>query len=364
MALTVCFLSPFSVTPYRLLESRFHMPFAVCIPPFFAFPLTVTISEFILNTELLKVGKFGPDVSSKQQILRDNPCSLVRPNPLLDKNIILKNFKLLQNDKETSRIFSLPLLISFKRNKNISDFLVRSTLKSDESPGTFKCTRNRCKTCPFIQNTGRVTGPKRSIKITDRFTCTSANVIYCIKCTLCKKIYIGETGRRLGDRFREHLRDVERNDKDASKPVARHFNLPNHSIQNMAICGLSMHQGNTESRKNLEQKYIFRLGSLSSPRHQRTFLVRLIIHFIDLLPFKHRHGSTESIAFSWTRRRNFSTSCLTANSSVRLAMGTKFKPLLRTDFSGSESGKSAGMVTTVLLFSSDWLLVILGPSKF
>ena len=47
-----------------------------------------------------------------------------------------------------------------------SFFLVRSTLKSDE--------------------------------ITDRFTCT---VIYCIKCTLRKKIYIGETGRRLGDRF-------------------------------------------------------------------------------------------------------------------------------------------------------------------
>ena len=33
----------------------------------------------------------------------------------------------------------------------------------------------------------------------------------------------------LGDRFCEHLRDVERNDKDASKPVPRHFNLPNHS---------------------------------------------------------------------------------------------------------------------------------------
>ena len=34
---------------------------------------------------------------------------------------------------------------------------------------------------------------------------------------------IGETGRRLGDHFCEHLRDVERNDKDASKPVARNF---------------------------------------------------------------------------------------------------------------------------------------------
>ena len=35
-----------------------------------------------------------------------------------------------------------------------------------------------------------------------------------------KELYFGETGWRLGARFREHLRDVERNDKDASKPVA------------------------------------------------------------------------------------------------------------------------------------------------
>ena len=82
-------------------------------------------------------------------------------------------------------------------------------------------------------------------------------------CKLCKKIYIGETGRRLADRFREHLRDAEQNNTDASKPVARHFNLPNHSHHNMTICGLYLHHGNTESRKNLEQKLIFQLGTLS-----------------------------------------------------------------------------------------------------
>ena len=42
--------------------------------------------------------------------------------------------------------------------------------------------------------------------------------------SLQKKFYIGETGRSLGDRFQEHLR--ERNDTDASKPVARHRLLP------------------------------------------------------------------------------------------------------------------------------------------
>ena len=41
-------------------------------------------------------------------------------------------------------------------------------------------------------------------------------------------------------------------------------NESNHSTQNMAICGLHMHQGNTESRKNLEQKFIFQLSSLNT----------------------------------------------------------------------------------------------------
>ena len=123
--------------------------------------------------------------------------------------------------------------------------------------GTFKCARARCKTCPFIRNVEKISRPKRSIKITDHFTCTSANVIYCMTCFLCKKLYIGETETRLGDRFREHLRDVEKGDQNASKPVARHFNLPNHSNQQMAVCGLSLHQGSTESHKPLEQKFIF-----------------------------------------------------------------------------------------------------------
>ena len=71
--------------------------------------------------------------------------------------------------------------------------------------------------------------PQRSIKITVHFRCSSASVIYCITCVYCKTFYIGETGRQLGDRFREHLCDIERNDKDASKLFTRHFNLPNHS---------------------------------------------------------------------------------------------------------------------------------------
>ena len=112
------------------------------------------------------------------------------------KSIILKNFKLLQNDPDTGRIFLQLPLISFKRYENIGNFLVKSAFQTSEQPGTFKCAHARCKTCPFICNVEKLWGPKRFIKITDHFTCTSANVIYCITCTHCKKLYISETGRR------------------------------------------------------------------------------------------------------------------------------------------------------------------------
>ena len=215
----------------------------------------------------------------------------------------LKNFKLHQNDSETGTILSQPLLISFKRDKNRQ--LFGQKFISNQWPTwnfQMRSLTMRCKTCPFIHNVGKMSGPRRSIKISDQFTCTSANVIYCITCTHCKKLYIGDTGRRLGDRFCEHLRDVERNDKDASKPVAIHFNLPNHSKQHMAVCGLSLHLGISESRKILEQKFIFQIGILKALFIQliySCFLVTIFspivwLHFLHINPHKTHNSFTRS----------------------------------------------------------------------
>ena len=85
------------------------------------------------------------------------------PHNHVVKSIILKNFKLLQNDPDTGRIFSQPPLISLKRDKNIGNFLVRSVFQTSEQPGIFKCARAQCKTCPFIRKVEKISGPKRSI---------------------------------------------------------------------------------------------------------------------------------------------------------------------------------------------------------
>ena len=69
---------------------------------------------------------------------------------------VLKKFKILPNDPETKH-----------KKKNIYYFLyhhsfhsnVRSASKSDNQPGTFTCKCTQCKTCPFISNTVKISGP-------------------------------------------------------------------------------------------------------------------------------------------------------------------------------------------------------------
>ena len=96
----------------------------------------------------------------------------------------LNYFKTIQ----TGFIFSQAPLVLFKPDKHIGSFLVRSSFQTNDQPGFFKCARPRCKTFPFIHKVKKMSGPKGSIKITDHFTCTCANVIYCITCTFCKKL--------------------------------------------------------------------------------------------------------------------------------------------------------------------------------
>ena len=112
-----------------------------------------------------------------------------------------------------------------------------------------------------------------------------------------------ETGRRLGDRFRELLRDVERNDKDASKPVAKYFNIPNHSTQHMAVCGLSLHLSTgSGSLKTLEQKFIFQIGALNPHGINERFSFNW---FILVLPSSYLFTSIPFSAYKHTHNPQF-----------------------------------------------------------
>ena len=149
------------------------------------------------------------------------------------KNIMTRNFHLLRDDPDTGEIYRpLRVLCAYRRDNNLCDSLVRShlndTTASVEDRGTFPCGRSQCNTCIHTTASPTINTPGGHITINSKYTCTSYNVIYLIKCRTCNKIYIGETGIRLGDRFREHLRSTRQT--NANLPVGGHFASPGHAL--------------------------------------------------------------------------------------------------------------------------------------
>jgi len=56
--------------------------------------------------------------------------------------------------------------------------------------------------------------------------CDAWNVVYGINCTRCDSmVYVGETGRTLKDRLKEHEADVR---PGWEKPMAEHFSMNGH----------------------------------------------------------------------------------------------------------------------------------------
>ena len=103
--------------------------------------------------------------------------------------------------------------------------------------GSFSCSRARCYTCSFLNSATSVSGPQSNFAIGRNFTCTSS-IISCISCSKCCKLYIGETGRRLSDKFSEHFRSVRNWMMLTSLHVVRHFNTANHSISSINVVNM------------------------------------------------------------------------------------------------------------------------------
>jgi len=220
----------------------------------------------ILQKAAQKARSLTQDEALRKQNLPEENSSRIpfvsRYHPAIHKvhKVLTENWKILKDDPEMGYLFpSLPLL-SLRKGKSLKDILVHSTLeKSVEIGGTFPCNRRRCNTCSHTNNTTNITGPNGSYTIRSSFNCTTKNVVYAISCLCCGMIYIGETLRRLGDRFREHLRDIRNNTR--TSPVAQHFHRPGHSIEDVTV-GVLLQCSSDQHRKETEMRLIQKLGTL------------------------------------------------------------------------------------------------------
>ena len=132
--------------------------------------------------------------------------------------------------------YSYLLLVAYHRCKNINDILVRAQLtnstdnsNSRPTPGSFRYIEHGRN-----QYTFHSTGETHHIK--SHITCETFNVIYLIQCRLCNLQYIGETKRRLKDRFNEHRRPIlNPTGNYIHTAVSEHFLTSNHSDNHMLL---------------------------------------------------------------------------------------------------------------------------------
>ena len=170
---------------------------------------------------------------------------------------IVSNYATLQLDEASGDLFAEKPTVVNRRGRNLKDKLVRSRIKGVQQVDTNKCGRRVCVTCSHICTDKVVVGPSGTFEVKTDFTCESVDVVYCIQCRKCGELYVGETGRKLKDRFREHRNSVAQ--EQTGKEVAEHFNSDGHSVEDMQVLGLYKAR-ELVFRRLMEQKIIARLG--------------------------------------------------------------------------------------------------------
>ena len=124
----------------------------------------------------------------------------------------------------------------------------------------------------------KISGPNRSAKMTDHLTCISANVIYCITSTLSvRRSKTARHGKKLRTTLnREHRRDLENKTAQMRPNQLRSILIFLMTPTTTNFAGYPYSTG--ERRKNLEQKCIFKLGTLFTHGINERLSSHLLIH--------------------------------------------------------------------------------------
>ena len=136
----------------------------------------------------------------------------------LHKTLCL-HWDLISQDSHLNQLFSIPQLC-FRRDQALSNFLVKAVTTRDPPPPTTDIplqisvhtarvkpfNHPKCVTCPKIlsYNVIHSSTSHHPYYLSDSITCNTTNLIYCIICSKCSKMYIGQTSKTLNNRFRHH----------------------------------------------------------------------------------------------------------------------------------------------------------------
>ena len=161
-------------------------------------------------------------------------------------------------------MFEQPPMVAFKQPQNLQKMLCHAKLPPKktgrEHParamwGMKKCT----KPCPIdihVLPSKKVKSSQtgETFVIKGNFNCFTEGVIYVTTCDICKKQYIGQTGRSLHTRIREHMYDL----KKGKNVSGIHYSLRGHTHEDMKVQIIEKVTPNTDHYRLEREEYWIR----------------------------------------------------------------------------------------------------------
>jgi len=196
------------------------------------------------------------------------------------KTIVDANWPNLGRTNTTENLYNAHITYGYRRNKNLKDHLVRTKLESNkpktrvgpnDRPNPLnKCRSRSCTYCPHLDRSGKITSTTtgRTYQTKRHVSCCSHNLIYCITCTICRKQYVGQTSKKLRERFIFHFGNI--NNRRLNDPIGRHFSSTGHTgrktltIHIVAFIPAPYNSTVGKSlRDNLEKTWMYKLQSIA-----------------------------------------------------------------------------------------------------
>ena len=194
--------------------------------------------------------------------------------------IVRGNWEILARSAKTKTIFDRDLILSLRRPPNLKSQLVRARTdfhpdEQSKHPSAvsgrtyYICYNGDCRYCPKLNTDGKITSKTTGREYISKtnVSCQSSNLVYCLSCKACGIQYVGQTKRRLMDRFQDHFYKIDK--KVLSSDIGQHFNSPGHR----GLLDLEMHivdfihcapesEIARRLRYGIEKNWIFRLRTL------------------------------------------------------------------------------------------------------
>ena len=151
--------------------------------------------------------------------------------------IMKTHWKTMIRNPESKDTFKKPPMVAYKQPPNLQRLLCKAKLPSKRHEKRRKTGLQRCykpcDICPYVLNSKEYSSNKTKEKYQMKgfFTCNTQGIVYLISCTKCNMQYVGQTGRKLVDRIKEHIYYIGKK-KEAT---GTHFSTNNHNNSDFRV---------------------------------------------------------------------------------------------------------------------------------